>query len=43
MGNRPYPSRPTGKNLRLNREQLLARYQRTSQHGTALAAKPVKN
>jgi DNA-binding beta-propeller fold protein YncE len=43
MGNRPYPSRPTGKDLRLNREQLLARYQRTSQHGTALAAKPVKN
>jgi hypothetical protein len=43
MGNSPYPSRPNGKDLRQNREQLLARYQRTSQHRTALAAKPVKD
>ncbi len=43
MGNRPYPSRPTGKDLRTNREQLLARYRRTSQYRTALTAKPVKN
>jgi hypothetical protein len=26
MGNRPYPSRPSGKDLRQNREKLLARY-----------------
>jgi len=43
MGNRPYPSRPNGKDLRQNREQLLARYQRTSQRRTALTVKPVKN
>jgi hypothetical protein len=43
MGNRPYPSRPSGKDLRLNREQLLAHYQRTLQHKAALAAKPVKD
>jgi len=34
MGNRPYPARPTGRNLRQNREALLARYRRS------LAAKP---
>jgi hypothetical protein len=43
MGNRPYPSRPSGKDLRQNRAQLLAHYQRSLQHKTALAAKPVKN
>ena len=43
MGNRPYPSRPSGKDLRQNRAQLLARYQRSLQHKTALTAKPVKN
>ncbi|MGD0947040.1 MAG: putative Ig domain-containing protein [Candidatus Binatia bacterium] len=43
MGNRPYPSRPSGKDLRQNREQLLARYQRSLQHKAALAAKPVKD
>ena len=43
MGNRPYPSRPNGKDLRQNREQLLARYQRSLQHKAALAAKPVKD
>lgn len=43
MGNRPYPSRPSGKDLRQNREQLLARYQRSLQHKAALTAKPVKN
>jgi DNA-binding beta-propeller fold protein YncE len=26
MGNRPYPSRPSGKDLRQNRKELLARY-----------------
>jgi hypothetical protein len=43
MGNKPYPSRPNGKDLRQNRAQLLARYQRTLQHRTALAARPVKD
>jgi hypothetical protein len=43
MGNRPYPSRPSGKDLRQNREQLLAHYQRVLQHKTALAVKPVKD
>ena len=31
MGNRPYPSRPSGKDLRQNREELLARYRRSLQ------------
>jgi DNA-binding beta-propeller fold protein YncE len=43
MGNRPYPSSPSGKDLRQNREQLLARYQRNLQRKAALAAKPVKD
>jgi len=43
MGNRPYPSKPNGKDMRQNREQLLERYQRTSQHRTALAAKHVRD
>ncbi|MDR3736418.1 MAG: hypothetical protein P4L10_12885, partial [Acidobacteriaceae bacterium] len=43
MGNRPYPSRPSGKDLRNNRQQLLARYQQTTQHRTVQAAKPVKD
>jgi hypothetical protein len=30
MGNRPYPSRPTGKDLSLNRDKLLADYRRSS-------------
>ena len=43
MGNRPYPSRPNGKDLRNNRGQLLARFQGTSQHKTVPAAKPIKD
>jgi hypothetical protein len=43
MGNRPYPSRPSGKDLRQNRAQLLAHYQRSLQHRTALAAKPTRD
>ena len=43
MGNRPYPSRPSGKDLSQNREQLLARYQRALHHKTVLAVKPVKD
>jgi len=40
MGNRPYPSRPSGMDLRRNREQLLARYK---MQRTAKATRPVKN
>jgi hypothetical protein len=29
MGARPYPGRPTGKDLRQNREKLLAHYHRS--------------
>lgn len=43
MGGRPYPAAPTGIDLSRNRAQLLARYQRSLQHKSALAAKPVKN
>jgi hypothetical protein len=43
MGNRPFPSRPNGKNLRKNRDQLLARYEQTIQHKAALAPKAFKN
>ena len=31
MGNRPYPSRPTGKDLSQNRDKLLARYRQSLQ------------
>ncbi len=43
MGNRPYPSRPTGKDLRQNREKLLADYRRSLAHKTAHALKPAGN
>jgi hypothetical protein len=43
MGNRPYPSRSNGKDLRQNRAQLLARHERSLQQRTALAVKPVKD
>jgi hypothetical protein len=43
MGNRPYPARPTGKDLRLNREKLLAGYRTVAPHKAAQAAKPVKD
>jgi DNA-binding beta-propeller fold protein YncE len=42
-GNRPYPSRPTGKNLRLNRDKLLADYRRSLAHKTARAPRPAGN
>jgi DNA-binding beta-propeller fold protein YncE len=29
MGNKPYPDRPTGEDLRQNRKELIARYQRS--------------
>jgi len=35
MGNKPYPSRPTGKDLSQNRDKLLARYRQS------VAPKPV--
>jgi hypothetical protein len=41
MGNRPYPSRPTGKNLRQNREKLLADYRRSITHKTVRSPRPV--
>jgi DNA-binding beta-propeller fold protein YncE len=40
MGNRPYPSRPTGKDLGQNRDKLLADYRRSLAHETARAPKP---
>jgi hypothetical protein len=43
MGNKPYPAKANGKDLRQNREQLLARYQRTLRHKNAPPAKPVKD
>ncbi|HME57000.1 MAG TPA: putative Ig domain-containing protein [Terracidiphilus sp.] len=43
MGNRPYPSRPTGKDLRQNRDKLLADYRRSLAHKTARAPRPAEN
>jgi DNA-binding beta-propeller fold protein YncE len=43
MGNRPYPSRPTGKDLSQNRDKLLAQYRRSPQSKTAPASRPVAN
>jgi hypothetical protein len=43
MGNRPYPSRPSGKDLRQNREQLLARYRRSQHQKAVEAPKALKN
>jgi len=40
MGNKPYPSRPTGKDLRLDRDKLLAQYRRSLQPKAALIPKP---
>jgi DNA-binding beta-propeller fold protein YncE len=43
MGNRPYPSRPTGKDLSQNRDKLLADYRRSLAHKTARAPRPSGN
>jgi DNA-binding beta-propeller fold protein YncE len=43
MGNRPYPSRPTGQDLRQNREKLLADYRRSLAHTSARAPRPAGN
>ena len=37
MGNRPYPSTPTGTDLRQNREELLARYGQSPKQNSAPA------
>ena len=41
MGNRPYPSRPTGLDLRQNRDKLLARYRRSPEQKAAKVSKPI--
>jgi len=43
MGNRPYPSRPTGKDLSQNRDKLLADYRRSLQHQSVRTPKPAGN
>ncbi len=40
MGNRPYPSRPTGKDLRQNRDKLLAGYHRSLRSKVEAGPKP---
>jgi hypothetical protein len=40
MGNRPYPSRPSGKDLRQNREKLLAHYRRSLGKKAAPISRP---
>ncbi len=40
MGNRPYPGTPTGKDLRQNRDKILAEYRRTLQHHVTRTPKP---
>ena len=43
MGKKPYPSAPTGLDLRLNREDLLARYRRSLKQNAASPAKSGAN
>lgn len=43
MGRRPYPSRPTGKNLRQNRDKLLADYRWSLANRKAHAMKSARN
>jgi hypothetical protein len=43
MGNQPYPSRPSGKNLRENREALLANYRHSLAQKATHASKPTRN
>ncbi len=43
MGNKPYPSRPTGKDLSQNRDKLLARYRQLLAPKTAHPVKPAGN
>ena len=39
VGNRPYPAKPTGQDLRQNRVELLDRYRRSLKRKTAPALK----
>ena len=43
MGNKPYPARPTGKDLRQNREKLLARYRLSLKQDAEQAQKASTN
>jgi hypothetical protein len=43
MGDRPYPARPTGLDLRQNRKELLANYRRSLKQEAAQAPKTVTN
>jgi hypothetical protein len=43
MGNRPYPAGPTGLDLRQNRKELLANYQRSLKQKSAQKPKTVTN
>jgi hypothetical protein len=43
MGKKPYPSAPTGLDLRLNREELLARYRRALKSSATPSAKSGAN
>jgi hypothetical protein len=43
MGNRPYPAGPTGLDLRQNRKELLASYQRSLKQGTPQKPKTSTN
>ena len=41
MGNKPYPAKPTGMDLRQNRKALLAKYRRSLKQKAAQAPKAV--
>jgi len=43
MGNKPYPAQPTGKDLRQNREKLLARYKLSLKQNAAQAQRASTN
>jgi len=43
MGNKPYPAAPTGKDLRQNREQLLAHYRRSLKQNAGQEVETGKN
>jgi len=43
MGSKPYPAKPTGKDLRQNREKLLARYKLSLKQNAAQAKKASTN
>jgi hypothetical protein len=43
MGNRPYPGRPTGKDLSQNRDKLLAQYRHSLEPKAAQIPKPARD